>query len=364
MMEAKRSLALAAILCIATPLAIAADQDPAVHPPDFKSCKSCKGALEKSMGFLKKNLEKTIAGYWYAEFLNSFWGGFAFLAEGNSAKEAKMCADKIAAYMDPWVKHDMGYTGWFCSMAMLYLSEYSLKYGLTPEIASKLEYGAKYCHKTREKEGGWFHSPRWGYPNYALDISSIGCAYYAAITEMKVLGLDPGPALEDVKDYVSKVCDGRSVAYGLTGRGGGSYGAASYLLMGLVGAGRASDPLVAGIGGFLKDHYKDLRHGHASGLIHHFGVAAALHRFNAEAYGRFSTFYLHERLIPSQHEDGSIGGFPNDDAEPGDLKSYQKMKEGQGDFAATAVLASMILMEKPGAFAGPSPSKKGGASKP
>ena len=84
-----------------------AQNDPGrIHPRDYRTCKTCGAALEKAMGYLKKNLEKTIAGYWYAEFLNSYYGGLAFLMDGNSQKEAKMCADKIAKYFDPWVRSE------------------------------------------------------------------------------------------------------------------------------------------------------------------------------------------------------------------------------------------------------------------
>lgn len=327
-----------------------------VHPEDYRTCPVCKPAFDKSFGYLKSNLQKSVLNsVWYAEMLGSFYGGFAFLMEGNSQKEAKQCADHICKYFD-WCKNHMGYEGWFCSMSMLYLTEYSLRYGTTPEIAAKLEWGAKWVHKTREKEGGWFHGPRWGQGNYALDISSVGCGYFMALEEMKVLGLQTGPALEEARDYVSKVCDGKSVAYGLWGRGGFSLGASGYILIGLTSTGQRDDPRVAGIGQFLRQNYRDIRKAHACGYLHHFGVAAALHRVGPEAYGPFAQYYLHEIIIPNQRPDGAIGAFPNDNS--ADVASaYAPMKEGS-DYVCTAVLAAMILLERPGAFSPTAVKKK------
>jgi hypothetical protein len=348
---------LAALLAVPAAPASPPPDAGAGHPGDYRTCKVCAAALEKSFGHVKSNLSKSVlSNQWYAEFLGAFYAGFAFLAEGNSPNEAKQCADHIVKYFD-WVRRHGGYEGWFCSMAMLYLTEYSLRYGATPEIAAKLEWGAKWAHKTREKEGGWFHGPRWGQGNYALDISSVGCGYFMALEEMKALGLQTGPALAEAREYAEMVCDGRSVAYGLWGRGGFSLGAASYLFLGLTSTGQTEDPRVAGIGRHLQESCRDVRKAHASGNLHHFGVAAALHRVGPEAYGRFAQYYLHELIIPNMRPDGTIAAFPND--EGGDAKAvYARLKEGS-DYASTAILAAMILFERPGAFS-PLPSKKRG----
>jgi hypothetical protein len=359
--KAARQVGIAVLLLaglLATPASAAPAPDPgASHPGDYRTCKVCAAALEKSFGYVKSNLGKSVlANTWYAEFLGAFHAGFAFLAEGNSPTEAKQCADHICKYFD-WARRHGGYEGWFCSMAMLYLTEYSLRYGATPEIAAKLEWGAKWAHKTREKEGGWFHGPRWGQGNYALDISSVGCGYFMALEEMKALGLQTGPALGEAREYVEMVCDNRSVAYGLWGRGGFSLGASAYVFLGLTSTGQLDDPRVAGIGGFLKENYRDIRKAHACGNLHHFGVAAALHRVGPEAYGRFAQYYLHEMIIPNMRADGTIAAFPNDDA--GEARAtYAKLKDGS-DYVGTAILATMILLERPGAFS-PLPSKKRG----
>jgi hypothetical protein len=329
-----------------------------LHPEDHRACPTCQAALARSMEYLRKNFDQEVAGNgWYSGMLSSFWGGFAFLIDGNSPKEAKVCAERMRFYLEIWARKGMGYDGWFASMAMLYISEYCLRYGTTPELAAALEFGAKFAHKTREAEGGWFHNPRWGGPNYAIDISGVGCGYFAAVRNMGRLRLDAGPALADVDDYLGKVCDGRSVAYGLNGRGGFALASAGYVLIGLTSSGAGDDPRVSGIGGNLLDNVEKIRSAHASGNLHHFAVAAALHRSGPAAYARFAGFYLHRLLIPNQAGDGSVAAFPNDNTKPAE-EAYAELKKG-GDYGATAILASMIMMTRQGAFS-PFPPRKSG----
>ena len=119
-----------------------------LHHEDHRACSTCNAALARSMDYLRKNFDKQVAtDGWYAGMLNSFWGGFAFLIDGNSPKEAKVCADRMRFYLETWAKKGMGYDGWFASMSMLYMSEYCLRYGATPELKDALEFGAKFAHK-------------------------------------------------------------------------------------------------------------------------------------------------------------------------------------------------------------------------
>ncbi len=329
-----------------------------LHREDHHACSTCNAALARSMDYLRKHFDKDVANDgWYAGMLNSFWGGFTFLIDGNSPKEAKVCAERMRFYLETWAKNGMGYDGWFASMAMFYISEYCLRYGSTPELKAALEFGAKFAHKTREAEGGWFHNPRWGGPNYAIDISGVGCGYFAAVRNMERLGLETGPALADVNDYISKVCDGRSVAYGLNGRGGFALGSTSYVMIGLTSSGAGDDPRVSAIGNFLLENVERIRNAHANGNIHHFGVAAALHRTSPDAYARFAGFYLHKYFIANMASDGSIAPFPNDNTKP-PQEAYANMKKG-GDYGATAILTSMLLMTHQGAFS-PYPPRKPG----
>ena len=351
-MRANRFSPLALLFLVATATGVE------LHREDHHACSTCNAALARSMDYVRKNFDKQIANDgWYDGMLNSFWGGFTFLIDGNSPKEAKVCAERMRFYLETWAKKGMGYDGWFASMAMFYMSEYCLRYGATPELKASLEFGAKFAHKTRESEGGWFHHPRWGGPNYALDISGVGCGYFAAVRNMERLGMETGPALADVNDYISKVCDGRSVAYGLNGRGGFALASASYVLIGLTSSGAGDDPKVAGIGGHLLENVERIRNAHANGNLHHFAVAAALHRTSPEAYARFAGCYLHQHFIPNMASDGSIGLFPNDNTKP-PQEAYAELKAG-GHYGATAILASMIMMTRQGAFS-PFPPRKSG----
>ena len=56
-----------------------------LHREDHRACSTCNAALARSMEYLRKNFDKQVAtDGWYAGMLNSFWGGFAFLIDGNS----------------------------------------------------------------------------------------------------------------------------------------------------------------------------------------------------------------------------------------------------------------------------------------
>jgi hypothetical protein len=165
---------------------------------------------------------------------------------------------------------------------------------------------------------------------------------------MRVLGLQTGPALEEAREYVNKVCDGKSVAYGLHGRGGFSLAAASYILIGLTSTGQSDDPRVKGIGNHLKQNFRDIRKAHACGYLHHFAVAAALHRTGLENYAPFAEYYLHQYIIPNMRDDGTLANFPNDNSED-PAKAYAALKEGS-DYVCTAVAVAMILLERPNAF--------------
>jgi hypothetical protein len=140
--------------------------------------------------------------------------------------------------------------------------------------------------------------------------------------------------------------------------GGG--GADGFITLGLLGSGNADDKWGAGLANWMKQNYMDAGHGHANGELHYFGMGAALHRLGPEHYARFATCHIH-RLIEIQREDGSVPAMSHDD--PNEVEYYQKQKTestAPGGFTSTAVLACLILMERPGAFS-PLPSKPAGS---
>src|SRR5689334_22935520 len=64
----------------------------AAHDPDFRKCKKCSAALAKAMAYVKANYKnpqtKRVIGSMAGGYMMS---GFAFMMEGNSAKELEDC---------------------------------------------------------------------------------------------------------------------------------------------------------------------------------------------------------------------------------------------------------------------------------
>jgi hypothetical protein len=338
------------------------------HVADYKQCSKCNAALTKAMGYLKKNFKPEYFGY----LLDSFYAGFVFLMDekGGHEKEletcVKNCRDLIHSKEDNSFGNSAGkyslasgWSSWKKSMAMYFLTEYSLQHGLTPETKAALIAGAKYATETVQPNGGWFHSAPQ--PNqYSADIAIIGCIYYAAFLQMETLGLEPGPILEQTRAYLEKASDGKTIGYRYDWKGGMKGGGHNgFVLMGMLGSGNGDDKWGAGLAAYIKENYAMAAHGHANGELHYFAVGAALHRLGHEAYARFATCHVH-RLIEIQKEDGSIPKLPNDMSEIEWYKQAKTSTEPRDSYSATAVLAALILMEKPSAFS-PLPSKKPGS---
>ncbi|MCY3022821.1 MAG: hypothetical protein NTW87_27900 [Planctomycetota bacterium] len=340
--------------------------DAAPHPYDLKQCPKCQAALNKSLAYVKKHFKPTMFGL----LLDSFYGGFVFLmdASENHDKELAVCTKNCREMIKPEPDGNFAsgsqiggdWFSWKKSMAMYFLAEYSLRYGLTPENKAALLEGAKAAAEGQQKGGGWFHS-RPKEKQYAPDIAIIGCMFYAAFQEMKALGLDPGPVMEQTRTYLEGVSDGKTIGYGKGWHGGmGGGGADGFITLGLLGSGVTDDKWDAGLAAWMKDNYMDAGHGHANGELHYFGMGAALHRLGPEHYARFATCHIH-RLSEIQREDGSIPAMSHDD--PNEVEYYQKHKAdltAPGEFPATAVLTCLLLMERPGAFS-PLPSKPAGS---
>jgi hypothetical protein len=341
--------------------------DAAPHPTDYRDCPLCQAALAKAQAYLKKNFNPQFFGL----ILDSFFGGFAFMMDRgeNHEKELAVCARNCRNLI---VKptgdgnfanaSDVGedWCSWKKSMAMYFLAEYSLRYGLNPENKAALVAGAEFATKTQQKGGGWFHSaPKE--QQYSPDIAIIGCIFYAAFLEMKALGVDPGPILDQTRTYLESVSDGKTIGYSKGWHGGmGGGGADGFINLGLLGSGHADDRWGAGLAAWMKQNYMDAGHGHANGELHYFALGAALHRLGPEHYAKFATCHVH-RLIEVQREDGSVPGLSHDN--PNETEFFQKLKsdpKAQGNYASTAVFACLLLMEQPGAFS-PLPSKPPGS---
>jgi hypothetical protein len=340
--------------------------DATPHPLDYRQCPKCQAALGKALAYLKKNFKPQMFGL----ILDSFFGGFAFMMDSSESHEkelavcAKNCRDLIKPAPDgnfasPTVVGEE-WCSWKKSMAMFFLTEYSLRYGLTPENKASLQEGVAFAVKTQQKGGGWFHSgPKE--TQYSPDIAIIGCIYYAAFLEMKALGLDPGPILDQTRTYLESISDGKTIGYSKGWRGGmGGGGADGFITLGLLASGNADDTWGAGLAGWMKQHYTDAPHGHANGELHYFALGTGLHRLGHEHYAKFATCHVH-RLIDIQREDGGIPAMSHDITSETEFLQKQKTDTSlQSSFPATAVFACLLLMERPGAFS-PLPSKPVGA---
>lgn len=339
--------------------------DATPHPLDFRKCPKCKAGLDKALGYVKKNFKPTMFGL----LLDSFYGGFVFMMDGEEhKKELAVCTKNCRAMIKPepdgnYASGDQiggDWQGWKKAMAMFFLTEYSLRYGLTPENKAALLEGAKIATETEEPGGGWFHGRHKDKP-YSPDIAMISSIFYAAFLEMKALGVDPGPILDKTRSFLEGISDGKTIGYSKGWHGGmGGGGHDGFVNLGLLGSGSADDKWGAGLAGWMKQNYMDAGHGHANGELHYFAMGTALHRLGAEHYARFASCHIH-RLIDIQRDDGSIPAMSHDD--PNEVEYYAKHKAeiaAPGGFPPTAVLACLILMESPGAFS-PLPTKPAGS---
>ncbi|HEY3321854.1 MAG TPA: hypothetical protein VGP72_15405 [Planctomycetota bacterium] len=339
--------------------------DGAPHPYDFAKCPKCQMALSKSLAYVKKNFKPTMFGL----LLDSFYGGFVFMMDGEKHdKELAVCTKNMRAMIKPepdgnFASGDQIGGDWFSwkkAMAMYFLTEYSLRYGLSADNKAALLEGLKAAAEGQQKGGGWFHSkPKE--KQYSPDIAIIGCIFYASFVEMKALGLDSEPLLTQTRTYLEGISDGKTIGYAKGwhgGMGGGGHG--GFVNLGLLGSGNENDKWAAGLAHWMKENYMDAGHGHANGDLHYFGMGAALHRLSMETYAKFATCHIH-RLAEIQRDDGSIPAMSHDD--PNEAEYFQKFKTNTteaGSFTSTAVFTCLLLMERPGAFS-PLPSKPVGS---
>src|SRR4030095_8136427 len=141
------------------------DKPPAVHTPDFRKCKRCAPALAKAMAYLKANFEnpktKRVIGSMTPGYMMS---GFAFMMDGEgSMKELEKCVKHCCEAIT-----NTGFNrNWYLGMSFFFLAEYSMKYGLTPQVEKALKDGLKMAEEQQEKTGGWCHHLRmWAEDNY------------------------------------------------------------------------------------------------------------------------------------------------------------------------------------------------------
>ncbi|MHC4202387.1 MAG: hypothetical protein ACYSU0_20535, partial [Planctomycetota bacterium] len=303
------------------------------HTETWRECSKCGDALKKAMGFIKK--------YPRLGWMSGFFAGFAYMMADGCEENLERCMEKARHAARP---HWGGYSNWEISGSMLLITEYSLRYGLTPENREVLIKAQQYASENVENGGGWFHHAKHGGANYAWDISMIGTIYFAAFLEMEALGLEAQPALSMGRGYLERLSigsGGYAFGYGTPFRGGGagSVGKNGFVIMGFHGGGQPDDPHCNLLGDFLTDYPAGPPGGHATSWHHFFGAGVGAHRRGPETYAKYAGHWLHA-IIDCQKEDGSIAPLPHDTGWAGrsadEILAGVKSSKG-GNVAATAI---------------------------
>ena len=313
----------------------AQEKPPSTHNPDFRKCRKCAPALAKAMAYLKANLDSDkvkrpigcpTGGYMMA--------GFAFMMDNNGeawTKELERCVQScVNAVHDDYFNRN-----WYLAMGLFFLSEYSMKYGMTPKIEKALKDGLKNAREQQEETGGWCHHLRmWAEGNYnknggGKDLGMATAMIYGALLEMKALGLGTGDVAARAQKNLEDISDGVGIRYGTdNGVGDAAMARASYVLLALQATGNVSHPFYAKYLKGLDQRYKAIDaeiHGYSP--FHYFSVAAAMHRAGPEEYRKFAEEYL-DKMIASQTPEGAITLRADD------------------DIANTAVFAAIVMMQK------------------
>ncbi|HXX94981.1 MAG TPA: hypothetical protein VEN81_15250 [Planctomycetota bacterium] len=316
----------------------AQEKPPSAHHPDYRKCKKCAPALAKAMAYLKANLDSTkvkrpigcpAGGYMMA--------GFAFMMDQNGeawTKELERCVEDATKQ----VHDDYFNRNWYLAMGLFFLSEYSMKYGMTPKIEKALKDGLKNAREQQEETGGWCHNlGMWkgGYNKNGggKDLGMATAMIYGALLEMKALGLGTGDVAARAQKNLEDISDGVGIRYGTdNGVGDAGMARASYVLLALQATGNVGHPFYAKYLKGLDQRYKHIDeeiHGYSP--LHYFSVAAAMHRAGPEEYRKYVEEYL-DKMIASQTPEGVITLRADD------------------DIANTAVFAAIVMMQKDRAF--------------
>jgi TolA-binding protein len=304
----------------------------AVHNPDYRKCKKCAPALAKSMAYLKANFEnpktKRVIGSMTGGYMMS---GFAFMMDGEgSSKELEKCVKHCCEAIN-----DTGYNrNWYLGMSFFFLAEYSMKYGMTPQIQKAFQEGLKKAEEQQEKTGGWCHHLRmWAEDNYnkkggGQDLGMINTMMFGGFMELKTLGVNPGPIADRTQKCLESISDGTGIRYGTDNNvGDAAMARASYALLGLQATGRLTHPFYAKFTKGLEQRYKEIEKGvHGYAPFHYFSVAAASHRMGPDQYRKFADEWI-DKLTATQTAEGVVA--LQDD-----------------DVASTAVYACILMMQK------------------
>jgi hypothetical protein len=326
-----RRLAPFALLVLLAGMASA--QDPSKHDStDPAVCKTCKPAFDRAVQFVRSNFRNAdVAGHAFA--------GLLFLMLNPKDTDLQACVQSATRSIGT---RTGGNSNWYIAISAYFLSEVYLR-TREASVQGALVNAINTAANTMEQTGGWGHSPGfWRSNNYhkkggSRDLGMVTSMMYAAMINMKSGGIDiPEALLRRVEKHLESISDGQGFNYGSDNKVPDSaMGRGSYVFLGLTNARMDNHPFYSKLIEGLKKRYKNVDQGHACASLHHYGVAAAMHRLGE--YATFSGHWL-DKLIAAQKKNGSISlGCDRGDSHADET-------------ANAAVFAIILLLQKEGAF--------------
>jgi hypothetical protein len=296
---------------------------------DPLKCKTCKPALERAVAYVR-------AHYRSADVAGIVYAGLMFLMLDPNGPDLQACVQAAGRHaQNP-------FNNWYFGLSAYFLSEVYLRRP-SAEIQGFLNAAMNRAGAMIEDTGGWCHNQgEWRRTNYhkqggSRDLGMLTGMVFAAMVNMKAAGLElPEALFKKVEKNLEAISDGLGFKYGTdNGCPDFAMGRGAYVFLGLTNGGMDSHPFYDTIVQGLEKRYRDIERGHACACIHHFGVAAAMHR--AGKYPQFAEAWI-DKLIAKQAADGSISlGCDRGD----------QFADKTGNAAA---FACILLLQKEGAF--------------
>lgn len=320
------------LVAIFVALSLSAQDSPKHDSPDPATCKICKPALDSAVAFARSNFRNSnLAGHTFT--------GLMLLILGDKGQDLQACIEFAGRSIQTPTG---GNSNWFIAMSAYFLSEVYLR-DPSDKVRGMLVNAINTAGGTMEQTGGWGHSPGfWRSNNYhkkggSRDLGIVTGMMYGAMLNMKAAGIGiPDAMFRRVEKHLESISDGSGFNYGTDNKVPDvCMSRASYVYLGLTNGQIDEHPFYAKIAEGLGQRFKKIEEGHACGALHHFGVAAAMHR--AGKYADFSAYWI-DRLIAKQKKDGSISL----GCDAGD-----KFSDATSN---AAVLAILLLLQKDGAF--------------
>ncbi len=324
----------------------------------WKSCDICKGFLDKAMPFI----ESKYPGNWYGGMLGAWPANAALMMYGKDELVKQKYLQSAQNYYNKAPTTFSGYWNWFRAGNGMAVTEYALRYGLTPDFERILVDTQQEASEYIDECMAWFHHPRRGGKNYSLKQGHIASLFHACFVEMEFMGLEAEPGLSLARSSQGRYAYGSSDQPGKTG----------LQVAALYATGWADDPFTEfqrypmlngpekdrGVLSYPRANFPGYGHGYAPWPW--MGCAVSLHRIGPAEYAEWADLWVHP-LISLQLADGGIPKLPNDAFPTGphavgdDPMPYielAKKEEQKSIYECTAVVAAIVLMTEPGAYWG------------